>query len=105
MCLLKVTKPPESLKIEAKNTKVCFLQQGLIPGFLHERQVSYSLDHESSDKEKLDLDFFLLNISFFGPLLHKSFIVHCTGREPVPHIYCCDDHLNQVFIALKTPKV
>ena len=32
--LHKVTKPPESLKIEAKYAKVCFLWQGLIPGLL-----------------------------------------------------------------------
>ena len=39
-CSLKVTKPPESLKIEAKYAKVCFLQQGLIPGLLCGSQVS-----------------------------------------------------------------
>ena len=39
-CSLKVTKPPESFEIEAKYAKVCFLQQGLIPGFLCERQMS-----------------------------------------------------------------
>ena len=33
MCLRKVTKPPESLKSEAKNAKLCFLQQGLILNF------------------------------------------------------------------------
>ena len=39
-----------------KNTKVFFLQQGLIPGLLHERQVSSPLDHESSDKKNLNLE-------------------------------------------------
>ena len=38
--LHKVTKPPESLKIEAKYAKVCFLWQGLIPGLLHGSTVS-----------------------------------------------------------------
>ena len=38
--LHKVTKPPESLKIEAKYAKVCFLRQGLIPSLLHGSQVS-----------------------------------------------------------------
>ena len=38
--LHKVTKPPESLKIEAKYAKVCFLRQGLIPGLLRGSQVS-----------------------------------------------------------------
>ena len=32
--LHKVTKPAESLNIKTKYVKVCFLQQGLIPGFL-----------------------------------------------------------------------
>jgi hypothetical protein len=39
-CSLKVTKPPESFKIEAKYAKVYFLQQGLIPGFLCVSQAS-----------------------------------------------------------------
>ena len=39
-CSLKVTKPPESFKIEAKYAKVYFLQQGLILGFLCRSQVS-----------------------------------------------------------------
>ena len=39
-CSLKVTKPPESFKIEAKYAKVCFLWQGLIPGLLRGSQVS-----------------------------------------------------------------
>ena len=56
MCSLKVTKPPESFKKEAKNAKVCFLQQGLIPGFLYERQVSSPLDHECSNKESMNLE-------------------------------------------------
>ena len=49
--LHKVTKPHESFKIEAKYAKVCFLQQGLIPGLQCGNQVSYPLDHESSDKD------------------------------------------------------
>jgi hypothetical protein len=39
-CSLKVTKPPEKFKIEAKYSKFCFLWQGLIPGLLHGSQVS-----------------------------------------------------------------
>ena len=49
-CSLKVTKPPESFKIEAKYAKVCFLWQGLIPGLLRGSQVSQPLDHQSSNK-------------------------------------------------------
>ena len=49
-CSLKVTKPPESFKIEAKYAKVCFLWQGLIPSLLRGSQVSQPLDHQSSDK-------------------------------------------------------
>ena len=51
-CSLKVTKPPESFKIEAKYAKLCFLQQGLIPGLLCGSQVSQPLDHGSSDKNR-----------------------------------------------------
>ena len=51
-CSLKVTKPPESFKIEAKYAKVCFLWQGLIPGLLRGSQVSQPLDHQSSDKDR-----------------------------------------------------
>ena len=39
-CSLKVTKPPESFKIEAKYAKVCFLWQHLIPSLLRGSQVS-----------------------------------------------------------------
>ena len=51
-CSLKVTKPPESFKIEAKYAKVCFLWQGLIPGLLRGSQVSYPLDHQCSDRNE-----------------------------------------------------
>ena len=50
--LHKVTKPPESLKIEAKYAKVCFLWQGLIPGLLRGSQVSYPLDQQCSDRNE-----------------------------------------------------
>ena len=49
---LKFTKPPESFKIEAKYAKLCFLQQGLIPIFLCGSQVSFPLDHGSSDRNR-----------------------------------------------------
>ena len=40
LAFIKVPKPPESLKIEARHATVCFLYQGLIPGFLGGSQVS-----------------------------------------------------------------
>ena len=68
-CLLKVTKPAESLKIEAKYAKVCFLRQGLIPGLLHGSHVSQTLDHQGSDKngarwKKNEFKFAILFVHF-----------------------------------------
>ena len=52
-CSLKVTKPPESFKIEAKYEKVSFLWQGLIPGLLCGSQVSQPLDQQGSDEKRV----------------------------------------------------
>ena len=80
-CSLKVTKPPESFKIEAKYAKVCFLWQGLIPGLLRGSQVSQPLDHQSSDKNgaRWKKDQFKFDILFehfpytFQPLIVRDF--------------------------------